>query len=613
MTMRRRLLVALLGFSLLAALLIDLVGDAILRSSLRTIATQRLERDSLLLADLLRGRLPQSGEPAGAGSLEATLQAWGSALGLRVTLIDPNGVVVADSDVSPSAIATLENHIGRLEIREAIASGSGRSRRFSTTVGVEMSYLARRMDGPSGPSGFLRLAVPTSALESGGGSLRAAIAAMALASFLVLGAIASALTRGLSRPIERIALGADTIASGRYDAPIVGGGGPTEVRRLESSLERMRRALLDRIRELREERSLHETILSGMREGLLAVDAERRVILANRSLRRDLDLGAMTIDGRRLEEVIRHPGVQEVFSKALGARAESRARIDVRLPVERSFEVLVAPLDTLEGAPLGAIGLFLDVTRLSALERLRREFIADVSHELRTPLASLRAAVENLSGPAGADEADRATFLAMIRRNAERMQALLDDLTDLSLIETESITLQPEPVDLEECVADSIAALTAPARARAVDVVMHVPPDLRVLADRRRLDQILVNVIANGIKFNRAGGHVIVGAASEGGKIAVTIDDTGEGVPPEDLERIFQRFYRRDRGRSREAGGTGLGLAIVKHLMRLHGGSVHAENLPGGGTRIVLTFPAGAGSAVTPAAPPSPGEALPGA
>ncbi|MBI3450272.1 MAG: HAMP domain-containing protein [Acidobacteria bacterium] len=613
MTMRRRLLVALLGFSLLAALLIDLVGDAILRSSLRTIATQRLERDSLLLADLLRGRLPQSGEPAGAGSLEATLQAWGSALGLRVTLIDPNGVVVADSDVSPSAIATLENHIGRPEIREAIASGSGRSRRFSTTVGVEMSYLARRMDGPSGPSGFLRLAVPTSALESGGGSLRAAIAAMALASFLVLGAIASALTRGLSRPIERIALGADTIASGRYDAPIVGGGGPTEVRRLESSLERMRRALLDRIRELREERSLHETILSGMREGLLAVDAERRVILANRSLRRDLDLGAMTIDGRRLEEVIRHPGVQEVFSKALGARAESRARIDVRLPVERSFEVLVAPLDTLEGAPLGAIGLFLDVTRLSALERLRREFIADVSHELRTPLASLRAAVENLSGPAGADEADRATFLAMIRRNAERMQALLDDLTDLSLIETESITLQPEPVDLEECVADSIAALTAPARARAVDVVMHVPPDLRVLADRRRLDQILVNVIANGIKFNRAGGHVIVGAASEGGKIAVTIDDTGEGVPPEDLERIFQRFYRRDRGRSREAGGTGLGLAIVKHLMRLHGGSVHAENLPGGGTRIVLTFPAGAGSAVTPAAPPSPGEALPGA
>ncbi|HZE88933.1 MAG TPA: ATP-binding protein, partial [Verrucomicrobiae bacterium] len=195
----------------------------------------------------------------------------------------------------------------------------------------------------------------------------------------------------------------------------------------------------------------------------------------------------------------------------------------------------------------------------------------------------------------------------------ERMQALLDDLTDLSLIETESITLVPESIDLEECVLDSIAALTAPARARDIDVLVELPRGLRVLADRRRLDQILVNVIANAIKFNRAAGDVRVGAAAERGRIVVTIDDSGEGVPPEDLERIFQRFYRRDRARSREAGGTGLGLAIVKHLMRLHGGSVQAENLPGGGTRIVLTFPAGAGESVTPSAHPSPEGALPDA
>jgi two-component system phosphate regulon sensor histidine kinase PhoR len=396
----------------------------------------------------------------------------------------------------------------------------------------------------------------------------------------------------VSAPVERIAAAADRVASGRLETPLHSGGGAAEVDALAASLGRMRETLLAQIRAADEERRLLDTVLSGMREGLLAIGADGRVILANASLRRDLGLGEADLKGRPLVEVLRDPEAGEAFARTLDGRVESRVGLTVRFPAERTFELLVAPLDAPDGRPLGAMGIFLDVTRLQALERLRREFIADVSHEMRTPLASLKAAVENLEGAAGAEEADRSRFLAVVRRNAERMGALLDDLTDLSLIETGAITLHVELVGVREAVGDVLAALSGRATSRRIDLSVEAPAELKVSADRRRLDQILVNVVDNAIKFNRPGGGVRIRAwADPAGGALVAVEDTGPGIQPPELEKVFQRFYRRDPSRSREAGGTGLGLAIVKHLMRLHGGSVHAENRAEGGARIVLRFP----------------------
>lgn len=587
MRLRRRLLLLLIGVSLLAALLMDLGGSFVLRKTLRRFAAERLERETALLA----GTLLAQGLPAEA-DLRRLVERMGRDLRLRVTLMAPDGRVLADSDVAPGSLPSLENHLDRPEIRQALSSGTGRSERPSATLGVPMAYFARRVDGPDGTTAYLRLSVPTADLEAGAGSLRAAVAAMALGSFLALGALSYTLTRRLSRPVERIAALADTVASGRYETPIRSEGAGAEVDTLAQSLDRMRRSLLRQIGALEEERRLMDSVLSGMREGLLAVDTGRRVILANASLRRDLGLALADLPGRPLAEVIRDPGVTEAFQRALDERAESRVSVAVRFPAERFLELFVAPLDAPDGRPLGAVGLFLDVTRLQALEKMRREFIADVSHEMRTPIASLRAAVENLQGPAGSDERDRAQFLAIVRRNAERMEALIDDLTDLSLIETGAITLEPEILGLREVVRDAVDALSGRAAAREVALAAEVPPGLLLRGDRRRIDQILVNILDNGIKFNRRGGKVRIGAVAGKGRLVLTVEDSGEGVPPQDLEKIFQRFYRREKSRSREAGGTGLGLAIVKHLMRLHEGSVRAEIRDEGGLRIVLDFPA---------------------
>jgi len=595
MTARGRRIAFFLGFSILAGLLIHAAAGIGLRSAMRAQGADRLERETALLAGLLPARLeglhPLAPLDPDAQKLQEILLSLAARSDLRLTFIDPMGVVLADSGVPAEAIGGLENHSGRPEVREAMLSGVGRSTRLSMTIGKELTYVARRLDGAGPePRGILRAAVPVASFDAGGGAARSVVAAAAALLILIAALIAESMVAGIAGPIRSIAAGAERVASGENEAPLRSGSEAEEVRRLEAGVDGMRRSLLEQIRRLREEKLVHATIFSGMREGLLAVDSARRVILANASLRRDLNLGELIVEGRPLTEVIRDPAVGEAFLRAIEERTETRVRIETRFPVERSFELLAAPLDSLEGAPIGAIGLFLDVTRLHALERMRREFIADVSHELRTPLASLKAAVENLLGPAGNNRPDREQFLAIVRRNAERMQALIDDLTDLSLIETEAITLEPTPVDLRESVADAVVALSGRAQSRGVRMVSEIPAGTRVSADRRRLDQILVNVLDNAVKFNHEGGSVRVSARREGDRVVVTVEDTGDGIPPGDLERIFQRFYRRDRSRSREAGGTGLGLSIVKHLMRLHSGSVYAENRKEGGARFVLGF-----------------------
>jgi two-component system phosphate regulon sensor histidine kinase PhoR len=264
-------------------------------------------------------------------------------------------------------------------------------------------------------------------------------------------------------------------------------------------------------------------------------------------------------------------------------------------------ELTVVPFADAGGRLTGAIGLFFDVSRLEALERVRRDFVADISHELRSPLASVRAAVETLQTGALAEPRDAEAFLSILEKNAARMGAILDDLTDLSLIETGAIELQPERVDLGVAVRETITGLAPRAAARQVQVVTEVPDGLSLRADRRRLDQILTNLVDNAIKFNRQGGGVMVRAAAAGAGVRIAVEDAGPGIPPDALERIFHRFYRLDRSRSRDIPGTGLGLAIVKHLIRLHGGSVRAENKEGGGARFIVELPG----------EPPPGAAIP--
>ncbi|HEX6851266.1 MAG TPA: ATP-binding protein [Candidatus Polarisedimenticolaceae bacterium] len=409
-------------------------------------------------------------------------------------------------------------------------------------------------------------------------------------AFALPAAVAWAARRRTRRSLHELTRGAAVAAQGDLasDLPLPE---DDEAAELAAAINRMRRALTAKIEEVESDRRLVLSLISGMREGLVWVGPGRRVRMANDTFRQ---IFALPYDptGHLLAEVVRNPSVMRELDLALTERGESREFTFHMIGSGRSFEAHVTPLTGRAGerSP-GALILFFDVTRLEALERVRQDFVANVSHELRTPLTSIKAFVETLSDDGLEDREQSLKFLSIVRKHADRMGELIDDLTDLSLIETGAVALDQQELDAGEVARDVAAQLALKARAAGVEVAVEIPDPFPVRADRRRLVQILVNLIDNAIKFNRPGGRVVVGGGTEEGRPTLWVEDTGTGIPADSLEQVFHRFYRVDKARSKEIGGTGLGLAIVRHLMRLHGGQVVLASEIGRGSRFTLEFP----------------------
>lgn len=342
---------------------------------------------------------------------------------------------------------------------------------------------------------------------------------------------------------------------------------------------------------------LMEAVLDGMLEGLIAIDGNTEIILYNRAAARMFDLPPRASHPRpRLIEVTRDPEINEAFRAVLKSGVPDRRRVEILRRDRRVFALNVNPIGqkSLDTTSIGAAGVFFDITDVERLERVRRDFFANLSHELRTPLTAILAYIETLLDGAIEDPQNNVRFLQIIQKHALRMQNLVRDITDLSMIESGEVSLRQEVHDLGQIVDEMI--VLAGARAEAVDVTLanRVPRGFKVRADRYRLEQILNNLIDNAVKFNNRGGRVDVSAErGEDGSSIIRISDNGTGIPQSDLARVFERFYRADRSRSREAGGSGLGLAIVKHLALAHGGSVSVESQQARGSVFTIVLPAG--------------------
>ncbi len=330
-------------------------------------------------------------------------------------------------------------------------------------------------------------------------------------------------------------------------------------------------------------------ILNASRESILIVDSSMRITAANDPANEAFARQMETLHERRLTEVIRDLGLHDGFQHTLNNNAPTDLRIDFNGIEKRSYDVHIAPIE-LDGER-HAIGVFYDITQIERLEKVRQEFLSNISHELRTPLTSIIAYVETLQDGAIDEPENNQRFLGIIRRNAERMNALIADIAELSLIETGNVSLDIREVKLSNAVDETFAALSSKAAERNVSLVNRVGSDSHVRADSMRLEQMLTNLVDNAIKFNRENGTVTVIFSQSSGKGLISVSDTGEGIVPENLQRIFERFYRIDRGRTRKVGGTGLGLAIVKHLARLHGGEVVVASTLGRGTTFSLELP----------------------
>lgn len=336
---------------------------------------------------------------------------------------------------------------------------------------------------------------------------------------------------------------------------------------------------------------LFEATLSGMREGLVVVDRDMRVVASNPAARQVFNSPLLgQVDRQSLTQLTRNPAIYSAFLDALQGKERSGVKVETFGNDRRVFDLRVVPLrGEATGSAEGAIGVFFDVTRLERLERVRQEFLSNVSHELRTPLTSILAFVETLEST-DTNTKDAQRFLEIIRKNAARMNRLIDDILELSAIEAGTVRVNLEEVPLADLVHDVFGSLASKAASQRIHLVSNVAPDVRVYADASRLEQMLTNLVDNAIKFNREGGKVIV-KYEDGDRSRICVEDTGEGIPTQHIERLFERFYRVDRARSRDMGGTGLGLAIVKHLARAHGGEVSVSSKLGEGSVFIIDLP----------------------
>jgi two-component system phosphate regulon sensor histidine kinase PhoR len=344
--------------------------------------------------------------------------------------------------------------------------------------------------------------------------------------------------------------------------------------------------------------ALLEVTMDSMREAVVIIDSAMRVVALNNSARGVFRAGGdSALSPRRLSDLTRNPSVYSAFAAAVarGERAEVKVEIE-RGDVRGTYDLHVAPLrqrEAVYGSDVrGAVGVLFDITQLERLERVRQEFLSNVSHELRTPLTSIITFVETLEDVGAEDHENTSRFLSIIRRNAERMSALINDILELSAIEAGTVAVEPAQVRLSTLVGECFAALAPRAEGRAVKLFNDVSRDVFVRADARRLEQMLTNLVDNAVKYTRAGGEVHVSHERVGARDRVHVADTGEGIAAEHLPRIFERFYRVDRARSRDMGGTGLGLAIVKHLARAHGGEATARSELGRGSTFTIELPA---------------------
>lgn len=333
-----------------------------------------------------------------------------------------------------------------------------------------------------------------------------------------------------------------------------------------------------------------QKLLDTTREGVIVVDQSMRIAHCNVPAAVAFARDGLELETKRLSEVIRDLDLHEAFRKAITTQISSDVRLELPTAEKRKFDVHVAPIE-LSGEKC-SIGFFYETTQIDRLEMVRQEFLSNISHELRTPLTSILAFVETLEDGAIDDKENNLHFLSVIRRNAERMHSLIADILELSMIESGNVALNVRETKLHSTVQDVMNTLSAKSKDREIVLTNAVPDVVTIFADPVRLEQMLTNLIDNAIKFNRQGGTVTVEFDQSDGRDLISVTDTGEGILPEHAQRIFERFYRADRARSREIGGTGLGLAIVKHLARLHGGEVSVTSTLGTGTTFRIELPA---------------------
>jgi two-component system phosphate regulon sensor histidine kinase PhoR len=502
----------------------------------------------------------------------------------RITLIRATGEVLADSSEQP---AKMENHRDRLEIEQAETSELGVSTRYSGTIHQPMMYVARRNN--QGPVRYVRIALPLDAVVAEIRWLHRVVwtaIGITLVSALVLSMV---IARRISAPLVRLSGAANSIAQGDYGKKVLISSAD-EVGALAASFNAMSEACAAQIAQMDRDREQLRAIFRSMVEGVLVLDAEQTILFANEAASQLLGVPLQSAQGQKIWQVFRHRQLNEAIANILASDEPYRCDLEWAASERRALALQGARLP---GQPhRGAVLVFHDITHLRKLETVRQDFVANVSHELKTPLAAIQATVETLLDGAMHDPEHNTRFLERIRESGDRLHRLVQDLLSLARIESSQAPLELEPIVLPLAVAACIARHADRAKAKNLHLIAESAQELvTALGDEEALSEILDNLVDNAIKYTPDRGTITLRWFAEGGNAILQVVDTGVGIPEKDLPRIFERFYRVDKARSRELGGTGLGLSIVKHLVHAMGGKIMAASDVGGGSVFSMAVP----------------------
>ncbi|WP_163338054.1 ATP-binding protein [Desulfopila sp. IMCC35008] len=568
---------------------------------------EEAEKDLEARANLIKSRVYDYVTKSNYVDLRSFSKEAGRESGTRITIIDKQGLVLADSNENPTV---MDNHARRPEIVEAYDWQRGRSLRYSKTLGENMLYIAIPLQGSHNePSDSLdgavqtviRVAMPVTALDRTIQHFRLRVLLGCI--IIVIGAalVALFISRNISRSLEEMTLSAAQFAKGDFSqrmSPQLASTASLEVAELATSMDRMAEMLDEKIKTIVTHRNQLETVFSSMVESVIAIDRGEKIISINTAAANLFGVRREVAQGKFMQEIIRHSQLLEHIQATLDTEENIEDEIILQdIAGEKCLQTNVVSLTDGTGASVGVLLVMNDLTNIRKLERIRSDFVANVSHELRTPITSIRGYVETLLDGALESREDSEKFLHIVLRQSERLNAIIDDLLSLSRIEQES---KDGRVFLEEgplCAILDTALQTCQVKADMQEVTLDYDcsEDLMIMMNPTLVEQAVVNLLVNAIQYSKTGDIVTVTArelhGDDKGNVEISVKDTGCGISPEHLPRLFERFYRSDKARSRSHGGTGLGLAIVKHIVQAHGGVVKVQSELGKGSEFTMIFP----------------------
>lgn len=590
--MRRRSLIAEIVLGLLVAILLAVVAA----TWNMFLAVQRFQADETAKDLESRARLAarvfrRQFDASHSASVDALCDELGALSETRITVILPDGQVIGDSQENP---AEMDNHGDRPEVKAALMSSLGVATRYSHTLRTDLVYVAIPVIEEGQTVGIVRTSLPLASLDMARRQVltRGPVGGLAAAGFVAL--VGLVLSQRVKRPLMAMKAGAQRFVRGDFGARL-SVMHHLELDELASAMNIMASQLRDRICAVKRQRSELDAVLSGMAESVVAVDENDLVILVNRAAAALFGVHLDSVRGRPFQEVVRNPKLQQCVKRA-GAGAEP-FEDDVVLAdsAEIFLHVFVSPLRDEQGQRIGTLLVLNDVTEVRRLERARSDFIANVSHEIRTPVTSIKGYAETLLGeePPEAETARR--FLETILRQADRLSNLVEDILSLASLERSEASgdMAFEPVAVSAIIEAAVNVCEIRSKEKGLRVRVLCPEDAEAWGHAFLLEQAVTNLLDNAIKYSEAGSEITVEVERGPGKTAIHVRDTGIGIAQEHLPRIFERFYRVDKARSRRLGGTGLGLAIVKHIANLHGGKVTVASALGKGSCFTICLPAG--------------------